>query len=103
MIRARRSHRRYRHADDQPPPTAEWLPHDYVRHGTTNLFAALNVATGQVFGECKPNRNGANFLDFLKRPPNPDSGADVNSGLDNLPTHTTPEVKAWLARNPHVH
>ena len=36
--------------------------HDYVRHGTTNLFAALNVATGEVFGECKPTRNGANFL-----------------------------------------
>ena len=41
--------------------------HDYVRHGTTNLFAALNVATGEVFGECKPTRNGANFLDFSRR------------------------------------
>ncbi|MFF3467194.1 hypothetical protein [Streptomyces sp. NPDC002619] len=41
--------------------------HDYVRHGTTNLFAALNVMTGEVLGECKPNRNGANFLAFLKK------------------------------------
>ena len=41
--------------------------HDYVRHGTTNLFAALNVHTGEVFGECKQTRNGKDFLDFLKR------------------------------------
>jgi hypothetical protein len=38
--------------------------HDYVRHGTTDLFAALNIATGEVLGECKPNRSGANFLAF---------------------------------------
>jgi Transposase and inactivated derivatives len=38
--------------------------HDYVRHGTTNLFAALNVTTGEVLGECRPNRNGATFLAF---------------------------------------
>ncbi|WP_424863358.1 IS630 family transposase [Streptomyces sp. MMS24-I29] len=41
--------------------------HDYVRHGITNLFAALNIATGEGVGECKPNRNGANFLAFLKK------------------------------------
>ena len=40
--------------------------HDYVRHGTTNLFAALTVGTGEVYGECKPTRNGADFLAFLK-------------------------------------
>ncbi len=40
--------------------------HDYVRHGTTNLFAALNVGTGEVFGECQPTRDGAEFLAFLK-------------------------------------
>ncbi|MEU1276219.1 hypothetical protein [Streptomyces sp. NPDC005799] len=45
----------------------EKRPHDYVRHGTTNLFAALNVATSEVLGECKQNRNGANFLAILKR------------------------------------
>jgi transposase len=77
--------------------------HDYVRHGTTNLFAALNVATGEVFGECKPTRNGVNFLDFLKKAVKPHTGADVHVVLDNLSTHTTPEVKAWLERNPHVH
>ena len=77
--------------------------HDYVRHGTTNLFAALNVATGEVFGECKPTRDGANFLSFLKKAVRPHAGADVHVVLDNLSTHTTPEVTAWLERNPHVH
>jgi transposase len=77
--------------------------HDYVRHGTTNLFAALNVATGEVFGECKPTRNGANFLDFLKKAVKPHTDADVHVVLDNLSTHTTPEVTAWLERNPRVH
>jgi transposase len=56
-----------------------------------------------VFGECKPTRNGANFLDFLKKAVKPHTGADVHVVLDNLSTHTTPEVTAWLAPNPHVH
>lgn len=41
--------------------------HEYVRHETTNLFTALNVATGEVTGECKPNRNSSKFLAFLKK------------------------------------
>jgi transposase len=81
----------------------EQRTHDYVRHGTTNLFAALNVATGEVFGECKPTRNGANFLSFLKKAVKPHAGAEVHVVLDNLSTHTTPEVTAWLDRNPQVH
>jgi len=77
--------------------------HDYVRHGTTNLFAALNVATGEVIGECKPNRNGKSFLAFVKKAVKPHAGKDIHVVLDNLSTHTTPEVKAWLAKNSHVH
>ncbi|MEW2122084.1 IS630 family transposase [Streptomyces sp. NPDC005474] len=77
--------------------------HDYVRHGTTNLFAALNVGTGEVIGECKPSRNGQNFLAFLKKAVKPHSGKEIHVVLDNLSTHTTPEVKAWLAKNSHVH
>ncbi|MFE3520130.1 IS630 family transposase [Streptomyces sp. NPDC059161] len=77
--------------------------HDYVRHGTTNLFAALNVATGEVIGECKPSRDGKNFLAFLKKAVKPHAGQEIHVVLDNLSTHTTPEVKAWLADNPHVH
>ncbi|WP_409468585.1 IS630 family transposase [Streptomyces sp. HC307] len=81
----------------------EQRTHDYVRHGTTNLFAALNVATGEVLGECKPSRNGANFLAFLKKAVKPHAGKEIHVVLDNLSTHTTPGVKAWLAKNPHVH
>jgi transposase len=77
--------------------------HDYVRHGTTNLFAALNVGTGEVFGECRPTRDGENFLAFVKKAVKPHVGKDIHVVLDNLSTHTTPEVMAWLERNPHVH
>jgi DDE superfamily endonuclease len=77
--------------------------HDYVRHGTTNLFAALNVGTGEVFGECKPTRDGDDFLAFLKKAVKPHTGRDIQVVLDNLSTHTTPAVQAWLEKNPHIH
>jgi len=82
---------------------SEKRTHDYVRHGTTNLFAALNVTTGEVFGECKPTRDGADFLAFLKKAVKPHGNTDVHVVLDNLSTHTTPDVRAWLERNRHVH
>jgi transposase len=81
---------------------SEKRTHDYVRHGTTNLFAALNVSTGEVFGECAPTRDGESFLVFLKKAVTPHAGKDIHVVLDNLSTHTTPEVMAWLERNPHV-
>jgi transposase len=80
----------------------EQRTHDYVRHGITNLFAALNVGTGQVLGECAPTRDGAHFLAFLKKAVKPHAGKDVHVVLDNLSTHTTPEVMAWLEANPRV-
>jgi hypothetical protein len=49
-----------------------------VRHGTTNLFAALNVTTGEVLGECRPNRNGATFLAFLKKAVKPHTGKEIH-------------------------
>ena len=76
--------------------------HDYVRHGTANLFAALNVRTGEVFGECRPRRDGDTFLAFLKKAVKPHAGKEIHVVLDNLSTHTTPEVKAWLEKNPNV-
>ncbi|WP_051114824.1 IS630 family transposase [Actinokineospora enzanensis] len=76
--------------------------HDYVRHGVTNLFAALNVGTGEVLGECAPVRDGAAFLAFLKKAVKPYAGSEVHVVLDNLSIHTTPEVMAWLADNPRV-
>jgi transposase len=80
----------------------EQRTHDYVRHGITNLFAALNVGTGEVLGECTPTRDGVHFLAFLKKAVKPHQGKDVHVVLDNLSTHTTPEVMAWLADNPRV-
>jgi transposase len=77
--------------------------HDYKRHGTTNLFAALNVGTGQVIGECRPTRDGASFLAFVKKAVKPHRDQQVHVVLDNLSTHTTPEVMAWLDKQPTVH
>ena len=74
---------------------SEKRTHDYVRHGTTNLFAALNVGTGEVYGECKTTRNGADFLAFLKAAVKPHEGKDIHAVLDNLSTHATPEVQDW--------
>jgi transposase len=76
--------------------------HDYMRHGTTNLFAALNVGTGQVLAECHPRRTGADFLAFIKKAVKPHAGKQIHVVLDNLSTHDTPEVNAWLARHPNV-
>nr|WP_239675560.1 IS630 family transposase [Natronosporangium hydrolyticum] len=76
--------------------------HDYVRHGTTNLFAALDVGTGQVTAGCYPRRTGEAFLAFLRKAVKPHAGKQIHVVLDNLSTHTTPEVKAWLERNPNV-
>ena len=76
--------------------------HDYVRHGTTNLFAALTVASGEVYGECHPVRDGARFLAFLKNAVKPHVGKEIHVILDNLSTHTTPEVRQWMTENPYV-
>jgi transposase len=80
----------------------EQRTHDYRRHGTTNLFAALDVATGQVVADCYPRRTGEAFLAFLKRAVKPHAGKQIHVVLDNLSTHTTPDVTAWLERNQHV-
>jgi transposase len=76
--------------------------HDYVRHGTTNLFAALNTATGKITADCYPRRTGEDFLRFLRKAVRPHRGKDIHVILDNLSTHDTPEVRTWLARNPNV-
>jgi transposase len=82
---------------------SEQRTHDYVRHGTTNLFAALNVSTGEVIGDCVPSRNGLAFLSFLKKAVAPYPGREIHVVLDNLSTHTTPDVRAWLDAHPNVH
>jgi transposase len=80
----------------------EQRTHDYKRHGITNLFAALDVGSGQVSAACYPDRTGERFLTFLRQAVKPHAGKEIHVVLDNLSTHTTPEVKAWLAANPNV-
>lgn len=74
--------------------------HDYVRHGTTNLFAALNVGTGEVIGECKPTRNGADFLAFVQAAVKPHTVREVHVVLDNCPPTEPRTSRPGLPRTP---
>ena len=77
------------------------MTHDYKRHGTTTLFAALDVKSGMVIGECLPRHRAKEFLRFLRRIDRDVSKPrDVHLVLDNYATHKTPEVKAWLEKHP---
>jgi putative transposase len=82
----------------------EGVTHDYVRHGTTTLFAALDIATGTVFTECKPRHRHQEFLSFLRRLDAciPEE-LDVHLIVDNYATHKHPKVRAWLAQRPRYH
>jgi transposase len=75
--------------------------HDYKRHGTTTLFAALNVLEGTVIGECQLRHRHQEFLRFLERiDQSIDAELDVHLVLDNCGTHKHPEVRKWLAARP---
>jgi transposase len=83
-------------------PLAPGLPerrtHDYLRHGTTTLFAALDVATGRVIGELHRRHRGKEFLKFLATiERNVPAGLDVHLIMDNYGTHKTPAVRRWFA------
>jgi transposase len=79
---------------------AATMTHDYKRHGTTTLFAALDVKSGIVIGECRPRHRAKEFIRFLKRIDRcVRKHLDIHLVLDNYGTHKTPEVKAWLARH----
>lgn len=84
----------------------EGVTHDYERHGTTTLFAALDIATGQVLSECKQRHRHQEYLSFLKRvDENVPRPLDVHLIVDNYSTHKHPKVKRWLLAHPrwHVH
>jgi transposase len=86
------------------PGLPERRTHDYRRHGTTSLFAALDVATGNVIGECHRRHRSQEFLQFLKTiDANVPSELDLHLILDNYGTHKTPRVRRWLAAHPRVH
>jgi len=77
--------------------------HDYRRNGLTSLYAALEVASGRVIGDCASRHTGADFLRFLKRLARRYRGHELHIVLDNSSTHSTPAVHAWLAEHPHIH
>jgi transposase len=86
------------------PGLPERQTHDYQRHGTTTLFAALNLLEGTVIGECQSRHRHQEFLRFLDRIDQPvDAGLDIHLVLDNYGTHKHPEVKKWLAARPRYH
>jgi transposase len=80
------------------------MTHDYKRHGTTTLFAALNVLTGTVIGRCLPRHRNVEFLKFLRVidrevPP----GLQIHMICDNYGTHKHANVAEWLAKHPRFH
>jgi transposase len=89
-------------------PLAAGIPerrtHDYARHGTTTLFAALDIATGEVIGETHRRHRSSEFLQFLRTiEANVPPKLDIHLVMDNYGTHKTPTIKAWFARNPRFH
>lgn len=77
--------------------------HDYQRNGLTSLYAALEIASGRVLGECSPRHTGADFLRFLKQVVRRYRGQELHLILDNSSTHTIPAVQTWLSAHPRVH
>jgi transposase len=84
------------------PGLPEKATHDYVRHGTTTLFAALEVATGRVEQACLPRHRHQEFLRFLKQVAKAYPRRKLHIVCDNYATHKHPAVTAWLARNPRI-
>jgi transposase/transposase-like protein len=80
------------------------MTHDYVRHGTTTLFAALNVADGTLIGQCQNRHRHQEWLKFLQLiDAQTPADRDLHLILDNYATHKHPKVKKWLAQHPRFH
>ena len=84
------------------PGLPEKATHDYVRHGTTTLFAALEVATGKVVEACMPRHRHQEFLRFLKQVAKAYPRRQLHIVCDNYGSHKHPKVNAWLAKNPRI-
>jgi len=83
---------------------AATMTHDYKRNGTTTLFAALDVLTGTVIGQCLPRHRHEEFLKFLRKIDREvPKGLQVHLICDNYATHKHPAVKTWLAKHPRIH
>jgi len=86
------------------PGLPERQTHDYERHGTTTLFAALNVAAGKIIAQCQPRHRHQEFLRFLKQIDGAtDPALDIHLILDNYSTHKHPQVKKWFHAHPRYH
>ena len=85
------------------PGKAQRMTHDYKRNGTTSLYAALEIATGEVTGACYPRHTHKEFLAFLNQLVKTYPRRPLHVVLDNSSTHSTPEVERWLERHPRVH
>ncbi|WP_075632440.1 IS630 family transposase [Novacetimonas hansenii] len=88
------------------PGQVERRTHDYTRHGTTSLFAALDIATGTIIGKCYPKHRSTEFRKFLDQiETNVPTDLDIHLVMDNYATHKTKLIRDWLARRPrwHVH
>src|SRR4051794_3985895 len=85
------------------PHLIERRSHDYIRHGTTTLFAALDIATGKVTSRCQGRHRHEEFLIFLRQVARAYPGVQLHLVMDNYAAHKHPEVKAWLEANPRVH
>jgi hypothetical protein len=84
------------------PGIPEKQTHDYLRHGTTTLFAALEVATGKVTDACYPRHRHEEFLRFLKHVAKTYPRVNLHLVVDNYATHKHPAVQAWLAKHPRI-
>jgi transposase len=88
------------------PGKPERHTHDYARHGTTSLFAALNVATGEVIGKCHRRHRSREFLKFLDHVDaaiEREAGVEIHLIMDNYGTHKTAQVRRWFLRRPDYH
>jgi len=82
----------------------EGVTHDYIRHGTTTLFAALDIASGHVLTQCKPRHRHKEFLQFLRHiDDNVPEDLDIHLVVDNYVTHKHAKVRRWLASRPRYH
>lgn len=84
------------------PHLIERRSHDYVRHGTSTLCAALDIATGQVTAAMKPRHRRQEFLAFLKQVARAYPDVELHLVMDNYAAHKTPEVRDWLTANPRI-
>lgn len=86
------------------PGQVERRTHDYVRHGTTSLFAALNTKTGEVLASCEARHRSVEFRKFLSRiEESVPADLEIHLVLDNSSTHKTPLIQKWLAKRPRFH